>query len=209
MLGSLTLLASAAGGLLFGLVADRFGSYARAHGQRAAVFDLHRPVRPGAEPVAARAVSHPARHRHGRRMGQRRRARFGDVARRSIAAKRSGSCRAHGPSVMRSPPRSPRSCCRAGAGGRCSSSAFFRLSSPCGFSVASRSPRYGAPRKTTARAMSNRTHCGFADIFRGPLRRLDDCRHLHECLHHVRLVGIEFVDPRVPFAAVPHKAASA
>ena len=79
-MASLTLGASAVGGLIFGVLADKLGRTRALVAQHPAVFGLHVRVRPGAERLAVRDLPRAARHRHGRRMGERRHARQRDVA---------------------------------------------------------------------------------------------------------------------------------
>ena len=83
LIGSFTLVASAFGGILFGVIADRYGRTRALIGSILIYSRVHRRLRAGADRVAPHAVPRPARHRHGRRMGQRRGARVGDLARRA------------------------------------------------------------------------------------------------------------------------------
>ena len=114
LLGSVTLLAAAAGGVIFGVDRRPVRPHARADGERdrstpssrrrAASRRPSRSSRSSAScSASAWAASGPAARRWCRRPG-----------RPSIAARRSGSCRAHGRSATARPPSSPRSCCRVG-----------------------------------------------------------------------------------------------
>ena len=80
LLGSLTLVASAAGGVLFGVVADRYGR-TRALSLSVLIYSVFTAAC-GLATVggAARRVPRPARHRHGRRVGERRSTRLRDMA---------------------------------------------------------------------------------------------------------------------------------
>ncbi len=57
--------------------------HSRAHGERAHLRRLHRRLRPLAKLRSTRRLPHPPRPRHGRRVGQRRIARLGDLAGRA------------------------------------------------------------------------------------------------------------------------------
>ena len=82
-IGSVTLLAAAAGGLLFGVIADRYGR-TRALMASVAIYSVFTAACGLATNAsAARRVSHPARHRHGRRVGERRSPGLRDMARRA------------------------------------------------------------------------------------------------------------------------------
>ena len=79
-LGSATLLASAGGGMLFGVDRGSLRPHPRADGQRARLLDLHRRLWLRAERLAARGLPRAPGHRHGRRVGERRRAGIGNLA---------------------------------------------------------------------------------------------------------------------------------
>ena len=64
-IGSVTLLAAAAGGLFFGVVADRYGR-TRADGECDHLLGVHGGVRICDHRLTARRVPDPAWHRHGR-----------------------------------------------------------------------------------------------------------------------------------------------
>ena len=82
-IGSVTLLAAAAGGLFFGVVADRYGR-TRALMASVLIYSVFTAACGLAhDGAAARGLPHSARHRHGRRVGERRGARVRDVAGRA------------------------------------------------------------------------------------------------------------------------------
>ena len=82
-IGSATLLAAAAGGLLFGVVADRYGR-TRALMASVVIYSVFTAACGLAhDRRPARGVPDPARHRHGRRVGERRGAGVRDVAGRA------------------------------------------------------------------------------------------------------------------------------
>ena len=88
-LGSVALLAAAAGGVGFGWIADRFGR-TRALMASVVLYSVFTAACGLAHDVhAVRRVPHLPRPRHGRRVGERRRAGLGNVVRRSTAARRS------------------------------------------------------------------------------------------------------------------------
>ena len=88
-LGSLTLLAAAVGGIVFGVIADRFGR-TRALMASVLIYSVFTAACGFAQTVVQLAVFRIVpRHRHGRRVGERRGARLRDVAGASIAARRS------------------------------------------------------------------------------------------------------------------------
>ena len=90
--GTVTLVMSGVGGLIFGYVADRFGR-TRALMGTIALFSVASLGAATSQTRAAAAVlARAARHRHGRRMGVGRRARQRDLAGRSIATRPSASC---------------------------------------------------------------------------------------------------------------------
>ena len=91
LLGSLTLVASGIGGIVFGLIADRYGRRPALIGSSAHLLDLHGRMRPGAIDLAARRVPLPARSGYGWRVDQRRRHGLGDLARPTSWK----SCRPH------------------------------------------------------------------------------------------------------------------
>ena len=80
LLGSLTLAASAVGGIIFGVVADRWGR-TRALSLSILIYSVFTALCGVAQNVdAARGLPAVARHRHGRRVGQRRGAGLRDLA---------------------------------------------------------------------------------------------------------------------------------
>ena len=82
-IGSVTLLAAAAGGLFFGVVADRYGR-TRALMASVLIYSVFTAACGFADDGAATGgLSHPARHRHGRGVGERRGARIRDLAGRA------------------------------------------------------------------------------------------------------------------------------
>ena len=145
LLNSLTLVSSAAGGVIFGLLADRYGRKRALMGSvllysiftglcglsqtlwQLAAFRVCLGLGMGANGRAAPRWC-PNRGPHRRE------------------AVRSRSCRARGRSASAPRRLSRRSCCRRGAGAACSSSASCPRSSSCGFSGTSRSRRSGEPR---------------------------------------------------------------
>ena len=80
LMASLTLGASAVGGLIFGVLADKLGR-TRALMLSILLYSVFTfACGPGAERVAVRDLPRPARPRHGRRVGERRHARQRDLA---------------------------------------------------------------------------------------------------------------------------------
>ena len=117
---------------------------ARADGQRASLFNLHRPVRAFADALAARCVSRAASASAWAASGRAARR----SCRRSWPADGAQPCvRVHaelvGHRLRRGGDCNGASCCRRGAGAACSSSASCPRSSSCGFSGMSRSRRCG------------------------------------------------------------------
>ncbi len=103
-LASLTLAASAVGGLVFGVLADKLGR-TRALSLSILIYSVFTFACGLAQNVwQLAAVPDPARPGHGRRVGQRRGARAAKRGPRSIAARRSASCRAAGRSATARPP---------------------------------------------------------------------------------------------------------
>ena len=83
LLGSLTLAASAAGGIVFGVIADRWGR-TRALSLSILIYSVFTAACGLAQNVdPARGVPPVSRHRHGRRVGQRRGAGVRDLAGRA------------------------------------------------------------------------------------------------------------------------------
>ena len=157
-LQSLTLLASAAGGLLFGIFADRYGRVARADAERAALFGVHGGLRVGADRRAAGGVPDLPRPRHGRRVGERRRARVRDLEQQTSRQGARPDAELVGDRLRAGGGRQPASSrtCSGSAGGRCSLSACSRRCYASGSGAESRSRRSGGRRGR------NRFASGFA-----------------------------------------------
>ena len=172
------------------------------------LLDLHRRVRLRGDGGAARGLPHLPRHRHGRRVGERRRARLRDVAR---SASRQGA-RLHAERVgdrLRGRPRSSTDSCRtspASAGAPCSSSACCRRCSRSGFGAASRSRRCW--RANASRAGAARPSARGTGLIGGRWPHDHRGAHADERVHDVRLVGLQHVGAVVP-ARRPAPAASA
>ena len=139
---SATLISAAAGGLVFGWFADRFG---RVRALTLSILSIRspRPLRLDPLGLAAHALPYPARPRHGRRVGLRRGSGCRNLARAPsrqgarTGAKflggwlRAGRCRGG-------------SSCRTSAGAPSSSPASLRRWSPSGFSAGCASPKPGS-----------------------------------------------------------------
>ena len=83
LLGSVTLVASAVGGLVFGVVADRYGRTRALSLEHPHLLRVHRRVRTGADRGPARRVPHVPGPWHGRRVGERRGAGLRDLVGRA------------------------------------------------------------------------------------------------------------------------------
>ena len=170
--GTVTLAMSAIGGVVFGVVADRFGR-TRAMMATILIFSFASlGAATSATFVQLLLLARAARPRHGRRMGDRRGARERDVSRPNIATRQSASCSPAGRWATFSPPCSPPSCSATqrsdptrGAGS--SSSASCRPSSRSGSGRRVREP--DAWIRTRAHAGTRRN--AFSVIFGRELRR--------------------------------------
>ena len=189
-LGSVMLLAAAAGGVGFGRRRP-LRTDPRADAERAALFDLHVRVRVREHARAVRGLPRLPRHRHGRRLDERRRAGVGVLAR---GTPRQGA-RVHaerlGDRLRRGGARQ-RSCSRATDGGRCSSSASCRRCSRSGSAA-----RQGAGDLDRSRAAGARPR-RLRRCLQERHRRAHDRAHADEHLHAVRMVGFQPVASELP-----------
>ncbi len=203
LLNSLTLLASAVGGLLFGFLADRVGR-TRALMVSILVYSLASGACGLSTTILQLAIFRFVLGLgHGRRVDDRRGPHRRDLA---GGAPRQGP----GPDAVdlghrrddRGRRSSPSSC-RASAGAPCSSWACCRPSSCSGSGGTCRSRRSGF-----ASSESGRRRLRPAPLAQGPPAERPP-RHRHERLRDVRLLGPLHLDPRLPFVAGRSRAGAA
>ena len=159
LLGSAMLVAAAAGGIGVGWIADRFGR-TRAMMLSVALYSIFTAACGFATSFASFLVcSHCCSAWAWAANGRAARRWCRSGGRPSIAARRSASCRAGGPSATRLPRSSSASCSHDSDGVRSSSSASCRRFSRSGSSVASRSPGSGSARRDRRRARLASRRC--------------------------------------------------
>ena len=198
LLNSLTLLASAIGGLRLRLPGRPRRPHARADGSRSSC--TRWPAAPAASPTPIVQLGDLPLHpgpRDGRGVDDGRRAHRRDLAAPSTAARRSASCSPPGPSARSSRPAWSRSCCPR-FGWR---AVFFVgvLPALIVFWIRRDVPeseiwlrRRAAPERLPARSRV---------LWRKDLRRNGLRGDGHERLRHVRLLGPLHLDPGLPLAA--------
>ncbi len=196
LLGSVTLVASAVGGLVFGVVADRYGRTRALICEHSHLLGVHRRVRSRADRGAARRVPGVPRARHGGRVGERRGAGLRDLVGR---APRQGA-RLHAERVGRR--LRPRGA-RRGGGHAHLGLARRVLRRRAAGAADGLDPAAGRGTSPVAREAGDGIgQAGPADrrVPRRP-RAADRRGHAHERLHDVRVVGVQPVDPGLPVAA--------
>ena len=165
-LNSVTLVAARAGGLLFGGIADRYGRKRALMGS-VLLYSIFTALCGLAtnwwQLVVFRALP---RHRHGRRVGERRGARRGNVARRHAQPRVRLHAELLGDRIRRRRGRHRLRPAGVGLARHVSSSACCRRSSRCGFGDRSKSRRCGGRDRTTAVPLTSRVAELFGSRYR-------------------------------------------